>query len=152
MSLSDHLPVLVVIVPLLAGPLCVLVERPLAAWGVALAAFAADAGPGVAAAPPAQPPPPPTPLADDLAAPEPEPAVAVPVLEEAPPIDRPWEPGEPAKKKIPVWLLAAAAGGKRFLFRSAASLLTSLAGLPPQPVPARGIALPRSGDGGRAGI
>ena len=49
-------------------------------------------------------------LADDLAAPEPEPAVAVPVLEEAPPIDRPWEPGEPAKKKIPVWLLAAAAG------------------------------------------
>ncbi len=33
-------------------------------------------------------------------------------------------------------LLAAAAGGKRFLFRSAASLLTSLAGLPPQPVPA----------------
>jgi multicomponent Na+:H+ antiporter subunit D len=38
MSLSDHLPVLVVIIPLLAGPLCVLVERPLAAWGVALAA------------------------------------------------------------------------------------------------------------------
>ncbi|NJR68265.1 MAG: four-carbon acid sugar kinase family protein [Synechococcales cyanobacterium CRU_2_2] len=31
--------------------------------------------------------------------------------------------------------LAAAAGGKRFLFRSAASLLTSLAQLPPQPVP-----------------
>ena len=28
MSLWDHLPVLVVIVPLLAGPLCVLVERP----------------------------------------------------------------------------------------------------------------------------
>ncbi len=38
MSLWDHLPVLVVIVPLLAGPLCVLVERPLAAWGVALVA------------------------------------------------------------------------------------------------------------------
>ena len=33
-------------------------------------------------------------------------------------------------------LLKAAASGKRFLFRSAASLLTSLAGLPPQPVPA----------------
>jgi uncharacterized protein YgbK (DUF1537 family) len=31
-------------------------------------------------------------------------------------------------------LLAAAAAGKRFLFRSAASLLTALAGLPPQPV------------------
>lgn len=30
----------------------------------------------------------------------------------------------------------AAASGKRFLFRSAASLLTALAGLPPQPVPA----------------
>ena len=30
----------------------------------------------------------------------------------------------------------AAAGGKRFLFRSAASLLTALAKLPPQPVPA----------------
>ena len=38
MSLWDHLPVLVVIVPLLAGPLCVLAERPRAAWGVALAA------------------------------------------------------------------------------------------------------------------
>jgi len=33
-------------------------------------------------------------------------------------------------------LLAAAGEGKRFLFRSAASLLTSLAGLPPQPVAA----------------
>jgi uncharacterized protein YgbK (DUF1537 family) len=33
-------------------------------------------------------------------------------------------------------LLAAAAQGKRFLFRSAASLLTALAQLPPQPVPA----------------
>ncbi len=31
-------------------------------------------------------------------------------------------------------VLAAVAGGKRFLFRSAASLLTALAGLPPQPV------------------
>ncbi len=38
MTLWDHLPVLVVIVPLMAGPLCVLVERPRAAWGVALAA------------------------------------------------------------------------------------------------------------------
>ena len=38
MSLWDHLPVLVVIVPLMAGPLCVLVERPRAAWGLALAA------------------------------------------------------------------------------------------------------------------
>ena len=33
-------------------------------------------------------------------------------------------------------VLAAAAQGRRFLFRSAASLLTSLAGLPPQPVAA----------------
>ena len=33
-------------------------------------------------------------------------------------------------------LLEVAGEGKRFLFRSAASLLTSLAGLPPQPVPA----------------
>lgn len=33
-------------------------------------------------------------------------------------------------------ILTAASGGKRFLFRSAASLLTALAGLPPQPVPA----------------
>ena len=33
-------------------------------------------------------------------------------------------------------LLKAAASGKRFLFRSAASLLTSLAALPPQPLPA----------------
>ncbi len=38
MTLWDHLPVLVVIVPLMAGPLCVLVERPRAAWVVALAA------------------------------------------------------------------------------------------------------------------
>jgi multicomponent Na+:H+ antiporter subunit D len=48
MTLWDHLPVLVVIVPLMAGPLCVLVERPRAAWGVALAAawlsFAAAVG------------------------------------------------------------------------------------------------------------
>ena len=33
-------------------------------------------------------------------------------------------------------ILTAAGEGKRFLFRSAASLLTALAGLPPQPVPA----------------
>ena len=38
MSLWDHLPILVVIIPLMAGPLCVLVERPRAAWGLALAA------------------------------------------------------------------------------------------------------------------
>jgi uncharacterized protein YgbK (DUF1537 family) len=37
-------------------------------------------------------------------------------------------------------VLNAAADGKRFLFRSAASLLTSLAQLPPQPVPAREMA------------
>lgn len=35
---------------------------------------------------------------------------------------------------------AAAARGKRFLFRSAASLLTALAALPPQPVPAEAMA------------
>jgi uncharacterized protein YgbK (DUF1537 family) len=34
-------------------------------------------------------------------------------------------------------LKAAAGKGKRFLFRSAASLITALAGLPPQPVPAQ---------------
>ncbi len=38
MSLWDHLPIVVVIIPLLAGPVCVLAERPLAAWGVALLA------------------------------------------------------------------------------------------------------------------
>ncbi|MBI3561275.1 MAG: four-carbon acid sugar kinase family protein [Gammaproteobacteria bacterium] len=37
-------------------------------------------------------------------------------------------------------LLKVAANGKRFLFRSAASLLTALAGLPPQPVPAAAMA------------
>jgi len=37
-------------------------------------------------------------------------------------------------------LLRAAGAGKRFLFRSAASLLTALAGLPPQPVPAAEMA------------
>ncbi len=37
-------------------------------------------------------------------------------------------------------LLKAAAAGKRFLFRSAASLITSLAGLPPQPVRAEAMA------------
>ncbi len=37
-------------------------------------------------------------------------------------------------------VLDAAASGKRFLFRSGASLLTSLAGLPPQPVPAERMA------------
>ncbi len=34
----DHLPVLVVIVPLMAAPLCVLLDRPLPAWGIALTA------------------------------------------------------------------------------------------------------------------
>lgn len=43
-------------------------------------------------------------------------------------------------------LLAAAAQGKRFLFRSAASLLTSLAQLPPQPVAAEAMAQYRRGD------
>jgi uncharacterized protein YgbK (DUF1537 family) len=37
-------------------------------------------------------------------------------------------------------VLTAAAAGKRFLFRSAASLLTALAQLPPQPVPAEQMA------------
>ncbi|MEA5464147.1 four-carbon acid sugar kinase family protein [Leptothoe sp. PORK10 BA2] len=37
-------------------------------------------------------------------------------------------------------LLAAAAQGKKFLFRSAASLLTSLAALPPQPIAAKDMA------------
>ena len=37
-------------------------------------------------------------------------------------------------------VLTAAASGKRFLFRSAASLLTALAQLPPQPVPAAEMA------------
>jgi uncharacterized protein YgbK (DUF1537 family) len=37
-------------------------------------------------------------------------------------------------------VLGAVAAGKRFLFRSAASLLTALAGLPPQPVPAQAMA------------
>jgi uncharacterized protein YgbK (DUF1537 family) len=37
-------------------------------------------------------------------------------------------------------LLMAAAHGKRFLFRSAASLLTSLADLPPQPIPPESMA------------
>lgn len=47
-------------------------------------------------------------------------------------------------------VLRAVAGGKRFLFRSAASLLTSLAGLPPQPVaPASMSAYVR---GGRPGV
>ena len=46
-------------------------------------------------------------------------------------------------------LTGAAAQGKRFLFRSAASLLTALAGLPPQPVPARDMS--RYVRNGRAG-
>ncbi|OBS10985.1 four-carbon acid sugar kinase family protein [Acidihalobacter prosperus] len=46
-------------------------------------------------------------------------------------------------------LRAAATQGKRFLFRSAASLLTALAALPPQPVPAERMAAYVRG--GRAG-
>ncbi|MCU0841446.1 MAG: four-carbon acid sugar kinase family protein [Thiobacillaceae bacterium] len=42
--------------------------------------------------------------------------------------------------RFAVDLLAAAGQGKRFLFRSAASLLTALARLPPQPVPAAKMA------------
>lgn len=44
----------------------------------------------------------------------------------------------------------AAADGKRFLFRSAASLLTSLAALPPQPVPPQEMS--RFVPGGRPGL
>jgi uncharacterized protein YgbK (DUF1537 family) len=47
-------------------------------------------------------------------------------------------------------VLAAAADGKRFLFRSAASLLTSLADLPPQPVAAAEMA--EFVRGGRPGV
>jgi uncharacterized protein YgbK (DUF1537 family) len=47
-------------------------------------------------------------------------------------------------------VLAAAGEGKRFLFRSAASLLTSLAGLPPQPVAASAMATYVRG--GRPGV
>ena len=47
-------------------------------------------------------------------------------------------------------VLAAADAGKRFLFRSAASLLTALAALPPQPVAASDMA--RFVRGGRPGV
>ncbi|MBK1620562.1 Hrp-dependent type III effector protein [Lamprobacter modestohalophilus] len=47
-------------------------------------------------------------------------------------------------------LVAAAGQGKRFLFRSAASLLTALAALPPQPVPAAEMAT--FVRGGRPGV
>ena len=47
-------------------------------------------------------------------------------------------------------VLAAAADGKRFLFRSAASLLTALADLPPQPVAPGDMA--RFTRGGRPGV
>jgi len=47
-------------------------------------------------------------------------------------------------------LMAAAAQGKRFLFRSAASLLTALADLPPQPVAAE--QMKEYVGGGRAGV
>ena len=51
--------------------------------------------------------------------------------------------------RFAVQLKAAAGRGKRFLFRSAASLLTALAGLPPQPVAAEAMA--RHVRGGRPG-
>jgi multicomponent Na+:H+ antiporter subunit D len=38
LTLSEQLPVLVVVAPLLAAPLCVVIDRPLPAWLVALAA------------------------------------------------------------------------------------------------------------------
>ncbi len=38
MTLLDHLPVLVVLLPLFAAPLCVLIDRPLGGWLVALGA------------------------------------------------------------------------------------------------------------------
>ncbi len=38
MKLIEHLPILVVIIPLMSAPLCVLVDRPRGAWLVALAA------------------------------------------------------------------------------------------------------------------
>ncbi len=38
MSLLDHLPVLVVLLPLMSAPLCVLVDRPFAGWLIALVA------------------------------------------------------------------------------------------------------------------
>ncbi len=48
MTLFEHLPVLVVIIPLLAAPLCVLLDRPVLAWLAALlaswATFAATIG------------------------------------------------------------------------------------------------------------
>jgi len=43
-------------------------------------------------------------------------------------------------------VLSAVAQGKRFLFRSAASLLTALAQLPPQPIPPEEMAKYRRGD------
>jgi uncharacterized protein YgbK (DUF1537 family) len=42
--------------------------------------------------------------------------------------------------RFAVDILAAASQGKRFLFRSAASILTALAALPPQPIPAENMA------------
>ena len=56
---------------------------------------------------------------------------------------------QPDLNQFAVRLKAAAAQGKRFLFRSAASLLTALAGLPPQPVAAGAMA--RYVRGGRPG-
>ena len=50
MSLLDHLPILVVIIPLMSAPLCVLVDRSGAAWGVALAAAWLSFGAAIALA------------------------------------------------------------------------------------------------------
>ena len=50
MSLLDHLPILVVIIPLITAPLCVLVDRPGAAWGIALAAAWLSFGAAIALA------------------------------------------------------------------------------------------------------
>ena len=36
MSFMDHLPILVVIIPLLTAPLCVLLNRPILAWFVSI--------------------------------------------------------------------------------------------------------------------
>jgi multicomponent Na+:H+ antiporter subunit D len=49
-SLLDHLPILVVIIPLMTAPLCVLVDRPGAAWGIALAAAWLSFGAAIALA------------------------------------------------------------------------------------------------------
>ncbi|MGA9383053.1 MAG: four-carbon acid sugar kinase family protein [Phormidium sp.] len=47
---------------------------------------------------------------------------------------------QPDLNKFAADILTAASQGKRFLFRSAASILTALAALPPQPIPAENMA------------